>query len=535
MVERVNRILFLICALFWFTLGAGAQSSGLYWFGSIANSGTGMLTTDGRIVYIGSGYNGPYNYFVTMDESAQVQAFTTHALVGRTGSAAGSLLTRDGQLLRGLNTMRPGTNIPELVLCLTDAEHNVLWTRTYAIPDYQGSRSESLFGWTYNDGFMIQVTFRDSLSTASARIQGLMHLDGNGDVISTRVGADLISQKTLDTLPGGDLLFGTATRLTRVDEQWNALWSKSYTSSATLHPVNAPVAVGAAGEIRLLWNMGDTTFQFPAGGAATWPAYSGLLAIDPASGAILGSRRFDMNKPFKLHGITGMSTGDFMLFGSYNTLRPYTPSYMRVHGLLERITPSGQLLSVDTFYYSPQLKSSEILSLAEFDGRMVMSINLHDGTNPGRYLATTDADGQFPCELYPATAISTGTVNATVSDETLWQLTDVNVVVTDLESVLSPSSVNIVRVCGSIPTDLTSVQAPLQRVWPNPASDRITIAMLGSFSTTDRVELVNSAGEMIAVQGRRSDQGLELDLRDIAPGIYALRLREGPAVRFVKE
>lgn len=515
---------------------AFAQSGGQYWFGSLANAGDGMPTTDGRITYIGSGYNGPYDYFVTMDQNAQVQAFTTHTVVGRPGNAAGSLLTPEGDLLRGISSMRPGTNIPEMVLCLTDADHNVLWTRTYTIPGYRGSVAAARFGWTYGDGFLIQVTFIDSNHVASARVNGLLHVDRAGEVVRVRTAADLPYHGTCDTLPNGDLLFGTGTRLTRTDRHFNPIWSKAYaTGGASLHPVSKPVDVGPAGDIRLLWNMGDTTFQLPGGGAPTWPAYAGLLTIDPASGAIQASRRIDMVKPFRLHGITALATGHYMLYGSYNTLRPYLPHYMRVHGLLQRVTPAGDLLAVDTFHYSPQLRSSEILRLEESGGQLAMSINLHDGTNPGRYLVTTDAQGQLPCEWYPASAVSAGTVAATASDHPLWQLTDVQATATDLASTLSPASVNIVRLCGAIPTGIPTATTTALQAWPNPATDRITIAWPQHGPAPGAGHLADLTGAVLQVPAQHTAEGMALDLRGLPAGLYAWRSAGGHTVRFVKE
>lgn len=524
MIRPGIRPLFLLFLLALVHGAACAQSGGLYWFGSIANRGGGLLTTDGRISYLGNGYNGPYDYFVTMNADATVEHFTTHALSDRSGDPAGTLLTRDGYLLRAYNTRRPGTNIPELVLAFIDPQHTVLWTRTYAIDGYRGSQTTAL-GRVRGEEFLLQMTFLDSNHTASARIQALVLVDRAGNVLQARTSGDEPLSGRLDTLAGGDLLLSSGGRITRMTDQWEPVWSKDYTSTEPLH--SRSVDVNDQDLVRMAWNMGDTTFQFEGGGQATWPTHVGLISIDPANGAIQATRKLDQAKPIKVHGITALEDGSFMLFGSYNTLRPYTPNYMRVYGLLQHITPAGDILSVDTFHYAPQLRSSEIQSYSVYDGHAVMSINLHDGTNPSRYFAVTPEDELLPCYMFPGSAVSAGTVVATATERPLWTMADVEVHVTDLASANTPSSVNIARVCGPVVTDVEEGPYPGTpwAPWPNPATDRLHV----SGEPTDVLTVRDLHGRIL-----HTTRGTAVEVGGLVPGLYVVEQRGTHGLRVAR-
>ena len=70
--------------------------------------------------------------------------------------------------------------------------------------------------------------------------------------------------------------------------------------------------------------------------------------------------------------------------------------------------------------------------------------------------------------------------------------------------------------------------------WPNPANDRFTLQLNAQTTTTADLELIDATGRV--VRGQRSyvvAQGttsMEMDVQDLAPGAYTLRLIGGDAL-----
>lgn len=72
-------------------------------------------------------------------------------------------------------------------------------------------------------------------------------------------------------------------------------------------------------------------------------------------------------------------------------------------------------------------------------------------------------------------------------------------------------------------------------MYPNPANDNIIVT--GGVSCSD-IEIYNSIGEILPVQGTLIKAGVEIDLRSQPAGIYYIRIKDGRiygAKKIIKE
>lgn len=65
------------------------------------------------------------------------------------------------------------------------------------------------------------------------------------------------------------------------------------------------------------------------------------------------------------------------------------------------------------------------------------------------------------------------------------------------------------------------------RVFPNPVRDLLTVSLTGRLSNQATVELLSATGQAVAVPVKITGQGVSLSMRDVADGVYFLRITDG--------
>jgi hypothetical protein len=70
------------------------------------------------------------------------------------------------------------------------------------------------------------------------------------------------------------------------------------------------------------------------------------------------------------------------------------------------------------------------------------------------------------------------------------------------------------------------------RAWPNPAREALEVELAPALGSRARVELLDLSGRRVrSLEVHGSHVARLANLRDLAPGVYLLRVRQGNAIR----
>lgn len=208
-------------------------------------------------------------------------------------------------------------------------------------------------------------------------------------------------------------------------------------------------------------------------------------------------------------GIKPLPNGDLLMFGSVFDDQGSQAFVMRLDSLGNKIWEKGYDPA------SPRFGIGDLFLLP--DGRML----LNAGSGEDAYLLTTSADGQNAC--------SSSTVSFNVADltatEATYPLSSSNPMVQEVIPIVTIAEVvvNDSLLCANS-VGIENLAEVALEIYPNPAQDQLIVVLPEGFAKQHSCTLIDALGRKIAPKMNRSSREIEIDLSDLAKGIYWIYL-----------
>ena len=426
-----------------------------------------------------------------------------------------------GFIIVGHSSSAPTAGNSDICLVKTDGNGNLLWSKNYG-------------GAETDEGYAVQQTadggFVIAGNTLSFSGDGtsdglLIKTNSSGDTAMTRLMRGLFddwSYSVVQANDGGYLLFGVTTNfgpgiydlfVQKITTGGFTQWAKAYGGFAFEYGFTLLKTING-------YAIAGQTSTFGAGDMDMY-----LLNLD-SSGNVLWSKTYGGNVTDVPYAAAQTTDGGFILGG-------YTTSFGGHDNYLVRTDNSGNMLWSKTYGGSDD---DEIYSVKQTADGGFIAVGHTYSFGAGLsdiYVIKTDSAGNSGCnQASPATIAgtpSTQTVNFTPPSGSGLSVFN--------PSFTTAGGCSVNTLCLVTGTEQEIEKGNHSSIFPNPATDRVTIANL-QFAVSE-IEIFNSLGEKISSRklGAINNEVI-FNVSSLARGIYLAKVKgtgEAAIFKFVKE